>query len=103
MCKLSLSDCKRQCLQLHICARQAAEKVESAKAAAIAGVGGGIASLPYILAAGHSPVGTALSAAVCAASCLLFGVTFRYAIRQDLHNLQLKVWQQHLFQLKGCV
>lgn len=69
---------------------EAAEKVESAKAAAIAGVGGGIASLPYILAAGHPPLSTALSAVACLASCTLFGVTFRYAIRQDLQNLQLK-------------
>ena len=70
---------------------QAAEKVESAKAAAIAGVGGGLASLPYILAAGHPPLNMALSAAVSLASCTLFGVTFRYAVRQDLQNLQLKV------------
>lgn len=69
---------------------QAAEKVESAKAAAIAGVGGGLASLPYILAAGHPPLNMALSAAVSLASCTLFGVTFRYAVRQDLQNLQLK-------------
>ncbi len=70
---------------------QAAEKVESGKAAAIAGVAGGLASLPYILAAGHPPISAALSAAVCLVSCTLFGVTFRYAIRQDLQNLQLKV------------
>ncbi|DBB15201.1 hypothetical protein WJX82_004677 [Trebouxia sp. C0006] len=69
---------------------QAAEKVESGKAAAIAGVAGGLASLPYILAAGHPPISAALSAAVCLVSCTLFGVTFRYAIRQDLQNLQLK-------------
>lgn len=52
---------------------------------------GGLASLPYILAAGHPPISAALSAAVCLVSCTLFGVTFRYAIRQDLQNLQLKV------------
>ncbi|KAL0018824.1 hypothetical protein WJX77_002879 [Trebouxia sp. C0004] len=69
---------------------EAAEKVESGKAAAIAGVAGGLASLPYILAAGHPPISAALSAAVCLVSCTLFGVTFRYAIRQDLQNLQLK-------------
>lgn len=47
--------------------------------------------MPYIIAAGHPPLSTALSAAVCLASCTLFGVTFRYAVRQDLENLQLKV------------
>lgn len=70
---------------------QAAEKTESAKAAAIAGFAGGLASLPYIVAAGHPPLSCALSAAVCLVSCILFGVTFRYAVRQDLQNLQLKV------------
>ena len=78
-----------------LCFDQAAEKAESAKAAAIGGVAGGLASLPYIIAAGHPPLSTALSAAVCLASCTLFGVTFRYAVRQDLENLQLKV-------LLGC-
>lgn len=70
---------------------QAGEKVESAKAGAIAGAGGTLASLPYILAAGHPPLASALSVGTCLASCLLFGVTFRYAVRQDLQNLQLKV------------
>ncbi|KAL3158063.1 hypothetical protein ABBQ32_011672 [Trebouxia sp. C0010 RCD-2024] len=69
---------------------EAAEKTESAKAAAIAGFAGGLASLPYIVAAGHPPLSCALSAAVCLVSCILFGVTFRYAVRQDLQNLQLK-------------
>lgn len=70
---------------------QAGEKLESAKAGAIAGLGGTVASLPYILAAGHPTLESALSVGSCLASCVLFGVTFRYAVRQDLNNLQLKV------------
>ena len=56
----------------------------------MAAIGGFLGSLPYLATAGHSAGSTALSAAQVAASCLLFGVTFRYVASADASNAQLK-------------
>lgn len=64
--------------------------MESGKAAAIAGVGGTLGSLPYLLTMGSPPLAAAASIAAVAASCMLFGVTYRYALRQDLRDGHLK-------------
>lgn len=64
--------------------------MESAKAGAAAAVGGLLGSLPYLAAQGQNQVSTALSAAQVVASCLLFGVTFRYVQSAAADNPQLK-------------
>ena len=69
---------------------QDAERIESAKAGAVAAVGGLLGSLPYLAAQGQSQLSTALSAAQVVASCLLFGVTFRYVQSAGAGNPQLK-------------
>lgn len=73
------------------------ERLESAKAAAIAAAAGALADLPLsALSAGDGGGGdaAALSAALAlfsaAASCFLFGVTYRYAVRKDVWNTQLR-------------
>jgi len=68
-----------------------AERIESGKAAAVSAVAGTFASLPFTIAIdGGLSLGALLSQAGILVSCALFGVTYRYAIRRDLGNLQLK-------------
>ena len=62
------------------------EKLESGKAAALSGVGGAVLATPLILSQG----GGAVSIAIAALSCAVFGVTYRYAVRQDVGNNELK-------------
>ncbi len=77
--------------------------MESAKAGAVAALGGLLGSLPYLANAGHSAGSTALSAAQVAASCLLFGVTFRYVASAGAANAQLKAGVVGAFGLvRGC-
>lgn len=73
-----------------VIASQDAERIESAKAGAVAAVGGLLGSLPYLAVQGQSQISTALSAAQVVASCLLFGVTFRYVQSAGAGNPQLK-------------
>ena len=53
-------------------------------------MGGLLGSLPYLATAGHGLGSAAVSAAEIFASCLLFGVTFRYVLAADRGNVQLK-------------
>jgi hypothetical protein len=67
------------------------ERIESAKAGAAAGIGGAIAVFPLLLLA---PSPTALPAVLelltAGVSGFLFGVTYRYAVRDDDSNAQLR-------------
>jgi len=65
---------------------EAAEKMESAKAAAVGGGGGGALAAPLLVSQG----GGLLSVAFAALSCAVFGVTYRYAVRRDVENSELK-------------
>lgn len=68
-----------------------AERIESGKAAALSAVAGTFASLPFTFSVGGGlTVGALLSQAGILLSCALFGVTYRYAVRRDLGNVQLK-------------
>ena len=69
---------------------EAAEKIESAKAATAAGLSGTILSLPLLLSQSSGALVTLESVAGVAVSCLVFGVTYRYAVRDDFGNDQLK-------------
>ncbi len=61
------------------------------QAAAVSTLAGTLASLPFSLVVdGGWGLGTLLSQGGIVLSCLLFGVTYRYIIRRDLGNLQLK-------------
>ena len=62
------------------------ERLESVKALAVAAGAGALCLLPFSLANG----GSLLSLALGIATCGLFGVTYRYAVRQDSDNIQLK-------------
>lgn len=64
---------------------EAVERVESVKAAVVAGAGGGALAAPLLVSQGG---GTAVGAA--ALSCAAFGVTYRYAVRRDVENSELK-------------
>ncbi|KAL0324692.1 UNVERIFIED_CONTAM: hypothetical protein Scaly_2436300 [Sesamum calycinum] len=66
------------------------ERLESVKAATIAAVIGTLAELPISLTYVTSNSELILPLAITFVSCALFGVTFRYAIRRDLDNFQLK-------------
>ena len=63
-----------------------AERIESAKAAAAAGAAGAFAAAPLAAASSSG----SLDLAVVFASCALFGVVYRYAVRRDLGNAHLK-------------
>jgi hypothetical protein len=69
---------------------QDAERIESGKAAAAAAAAGALASLP-IAAAGGGTLGGLLALGAAGLASALLGVTYRYAVRQDTGNLQLKV------------
>ncbi|KAF7073778.1 hypothetical protein CFC21_078723 [Triticum aestivum] len=66
------------------------ERLESAKAAAISSIIGVLASLPISSYEVHSLPQLFFRSSVVLISCALFGVTFRYAVRRDLDNIQLK-------------
>ncbi|KAF8060561.1 hypothetical protein HT031_004738 [Scenedesmus sp. PABB004] len=69
---------------------QDGERVESGKAAALAAAGGLLGALPFLLASPAPGLGAALSLAGSVAGCVLMGVTYRYAVRQDDTNAQLR-------------
>ncbi|XP_009137688.1 uncharacterized protein LOC103861719 [Brassica rapa] len=66
------------------------ERLESAKAAAIAAAVGTVAEVPFALSQVSSIEQLVLPLGVAFASCALFGVTFRYVIRRDLDDSHLK-------------
>ncbi|KAK4421469.1 hypothetical protein Salat_2097500 [Sesamum alatum] len=66
------------------------ERLESVKAASISAGIGTLAELPISLTHVTSNSELILPLAITFVSCALFGVTFRYAIRRDLDNFQLK-------------
>jgi len=66
------------------------ERLESAKAAVIAAAVGTIAELPFALSQVASMEQLVLPLGIAFASCALFGVTFRYAVRRDLDDNHLK-------------
>jgi hypothetical protein len=67
-----------------------AERVESAKAGAVAAAAGTLLSLPLLLSQSSDTIVAAESVAGVLVSCLVFGVTYRYALRDDFGNDQLK-------------
>jgi hypothetical protein len=71
-----------------------AERFESAKVASVSAVIGTIAGLPFFASASMEGLQLLVSAGTVLASAALFGLTYRYAIRRDLRNTQLKA---------GCV
>ncbi|KAJ1693158.1 hypothetical protein LUZ63_009856 [Rhynchospora breviuscula] len=66
------------------------ERVESIKAAVISSTVGTLASLPISLSQATDFSELILRSSVVLISCALFGVTFRYAVRRDIDNIQLK-------------
>lgn len=73
------------------------ERLESVKAAILAATVGTLASFPLRV----QPI---LYSAAIFISCALFGVTFRYSIRRDLDNVQLKTGTSAAFGfVKGII
>jgi hypothetical protein len=66
------------------------ERIESVKAAAVSSVVGVLASLPISFYEVEDLPQLFLRSSIVFISCALFGVTFRYAVRRDLDNIQLK-------------
>ncbi|KAJ3690684.1 hypothetical protein LUZ61_019848 [Rhynchospora tenuis] len=66
------------------------ERLESIKAAVISSTAGTLASLPISLSQATDWSELILHTSVVLISCALFGVTFRYAVRRDIDNIQLK-------------
>ncbi|XP_059645592.1 uncharacterized protein LOC132287107 [Cornus florida] len=66
------------------------ERWESVKAASVSAIVGTLAGLPISFTQVTTSSQLILPLAVTFATCALFGVTFRYAIRRDLDNVQLK-------------
>lgn len=66
------------------------ERLESIKAALISAVIGTFAGLPISLSRVTNYSELILPLAITFASCALYGVTFRYAIRRDLDDFHLK-------------
>ena len=66
------------------------ERVESIEAAFISALVGTLAGLPISFTQATSSTQLILPLTINFISCALFGVTFRYTIRRDLDNIQLK-------------
>ncbi|KAI9108269.1 hypothetical protein K1719_020752 [Acacia pycnantha] len=66
------------------------ERLESVKAASISALIGSIAGLPICLTQASNFTQLILPLAINFISCALFGVTFRYAVRRNLDDVQLK-------------
>lgn len=66
------------------------ERIESGKAAAAAGLGGLAATLPLAISSGTGVGAALLAVATAGVASALLGVTYRYAVRQDVTNTQLK-------------
>ncbi|KAK9093856.1 hypothetical protein Scep_025325 [Stephania cephalantha] len=66
------------------------ERWESIKAASVSALVGTLAGLPISFSQATSSEQLILPLAITFVSCALFGVTFRYIIRRDLDNIQLK-------------
>lgn len=66
------------------------ERLESIKAAFISAMVGTLAGIPISFSQPSSSAQLILHLAAIFFSCALFGVTFRYTIRRDLDNIQLK-------------
>ncbi|KAK9079788.1 hypothetical protein SSX86_001461 [Deinandra increscens subsp. villosa] len=66
------------------------ERFESVKAACISAIVGTLAGLPISLTQAANTSQLILPSVITLISCALFGVTFRYAVRRDLDNFQLK-------------
>lgn len=74
-------------------AEKETERLETAKAGAAAAVGGAASSLPLIISSfstSTTALGALFSLGGAGASAFLFGLVYRYALRQDLNNTQLK-------------
>lgn len=67
-----------------------AERIESVKALAVSALVGTLASIPLALVQAESIGGLLIREAITFISCALFGVTYRYTIRRNLENIQLK-------------
>ncbi|XP_002980458.2 uncharacterized protein LOC9647718 isoform X1 [Selaginella moellendorffii] len=65
------------------------ERMESGRAALVSAVAGTLASLPLALI-GREVTGLVISEALVLVTCAVFGVTYRYIVRRDLGNIQLK-------------
>lgn len=80
------------------------ERWESVKAASVSAVVGTLAGLPISLSQVSSNFQLILPLAITFVSCALFGVTFRYTIRRDLDNIQLKTGTSAAFGfVKGII
>ncbi|KAL6986474.1 hypothetical protein U1Q18_019837 [Sarracenia purpurea var. burkii] len=66
------------------------ERWESVKAASVSALVGSLAGLPISLTQVTTNSQLILPLAITFISCALFGVTYRYAVRRDLDNFQLK-------------
>ncbi|KAF3434202.1 hypothetical protein FNV43_RR25305 [Rhamnella rubrinervis] len=66
------------------------ERLESIKAASVSAIVGTLAGLPISFTQVASSSQLILPLGITFVSCALFGVTFRYTIRRDLDNVQLK-------------
>lgn len=75
----------------HFPPRQNADRLESCKAAVIAGAAGTIGVAPLLLGSADTSVQAALSLGATLGACMLFGITYRYAVRAaDAANVHLK-------------
>ncbi|KAI4365284.1 hypothetical protein MLD38_021281 [Melastoma candidum] len=69
---------------------QDAERLESVKAALISALIGTATALPISFTQASTTSELLAPLSITFISCALFGVTFRYAVRRDLDNIQLK-------------
>lgn len=80
------------------------ERLESVKAALVSAIVGTFAGLPIFLTQVTSSSQLLLPLAINFVSCALFGITFRYTIRRDLDNIQLKTGTSAAFGfVKGTI
>ncbi|KAH9322000.1 hypothetical protein KI387_016639, partial [Taxus chinensis] len=69
---------------------EGAERMESIKALSVSALIGTFASIPIALFQAKSIGGLFIREGIIFISCALFGVTYRYTVRRNLENIQLK-------------
>lgn len=67
-----------------------AERIESIKASFMSAFVGTLASIPIALGESNSIEGLLIKEGIIFISCALFGVTYRYTVRQNVDNMKLK-------------
>ena len=88
--KLEAEMAESQRFSAEISVEKEKERLETGKAGAVGAVGAVVSSVPLVVSTAESQVFGLVQLGGIAISSFLFGLVYRYAVRGDLSNIQLK-------------